>query len=229
MPDWEKLVGEKLAGIKLEPEERREVIAELAAHLEDCHRELLEAGSPDAEGYALAQVDDWKTLRRKIVKAKEGPMMFPRAVLIPGLLCLFLTYSSLTILRHTPTPTRDPSLENAWMAYRTEMQFLLWVISLALAGGLAAWLSRRMQGSVRQRLLAATFPSVCMLGFLGITLLESLIVNPRPMLRMSAEDWSIVLVPWVLVPAMANAAGAWPFLRGNTRETTPRPADAVSA
>lgn len=74
MPDWEDIVGQRLGRMKLAPEERREVIAEVAAHLEDCYGELCDAGSPDPEGYTLAQVPDWKALGRKIRKAKEGPM-----------------------------------------------------------------------------------------------------------------------------------------------------------
>ena len=34
MPDWEALVRQQLAGLSLEAGERREVIAELAGHLE---------------------------------------------------------------------------------------------------------------------------------------------------------------------------------------------------
>ena len=74
MPDWEQIVGQRLGRMKLAPEERHEVVAELAAHLEECYGELCDAGSPDPEGYTLAQVPDWKALGRKIQKAKEGPM-----------------------------------------------------------------------------------------------------------------------------------------------------------
>ncbi|MBI2957079.1 MAG: hypothetical protein HYY26_07200 [Acidobacteria bacterium] len=74
MPDWEEIVGQRLGRMKLAPEERREVIAEVAAHLEECYQELCAAGSPDPEGYTLAQVPDWKALGRKIQRSKEGAM-----------------------------------------------------------------------------------------------------------------------------------------------------------
>jgi hypothetical protein len=35
MRDWKALVEQRLAGLALEPEESAEVIAEVAAHLED--------------------------------------------------------------------------------------------------------------------------------------------------------------------------------------------------
>ena len=40
MPDWEALVSEQFAAISLEPEDRREVIAELAGHLEEAFEQL---------------------------------------------------------------------------------------------------------------------------------------------------------------------------------------------
>jgi len=86
MPDWEELVGRRLGRMKLEPEERREVVAEVAAHLEECYQELCAAGSPDPEGYTLAQVPDWKALRRKIQRSKEGPMNQAVRIVLCGLL-----------------------------------------------------------------------------------------------------------------------------------------------
>src|SRR3970040_2606493 len=74
MHDWEELVGRRLGRMRLDPEERHEVIAEVAAHLEECYHELRAAGSPDSEGYTLAQVPDWKALGRRIQRSKEGVM-----------------------------------------------------------------------------------------------------------------------------------------------------------
>jgi len=85
MPDWEELVGRRLGRMKLEPEERREVVAEVAAHLEECYQELCAAGSPDPEGYTLAQVPDWKALGRKIQRSKEGLMNQTIRIVLCGL------------------------------------------------------------------------------------------------------------------------------------------------
>jgi hypothetical protein len=40
MRDWKALVEERLATLALEPEEKAEVIAEVAAHLEDICEEM---------------------------------------------------------------------------------------------------------------------------------------------------------------------------------------------
>jgi hypothetical protein len=47
MPDWERLVAERLARIELTPEVRSYVVAEIAAHLDECYTELLNARLSD--------------------------------------------------------------------------------------------------------------------------------------------------------------------------------------
>ena len=96
MPDWEALVGEQLAGVSLEPEERREVIAELAGHLEETFEQLRRQGLSEeaAAERALSQVKDWQSLRRKIQKARmKEDVMTDRVkqVWLPGFLTLFLS------------------------------------------------------------------------------------------------------------------------------------------
>ena len=86
MPDWEQIVGQRLGRMKLPPEERCEVVSEVAAHLEECYSELCAAGSPDPVGYTLAQVPDWKALGRKIQRSKEGPMNRMVRIFVCGLL-----------------------------------------------------------------------------------------------------------------------------------------------
>ncbi|MGH9862240.1 MAG: hypothetical protein ACRD35_02335 [Candidatus Acidiferrales bacterium] len=86
MPDWEQVVDKRLGGMKLAPEERGEVVEEVAAHLEECYRELCDVGSPDPEGYTLAQVPDWKALGRRIQKSKEGPMNQIVRIFVCGML-----------------------------------------------------------------------------------------------------------------------------------------------
>lgn len=44
MPDWQELVRQRLAGLALDPAERDEIRAELAAHLEDAYEAMLRDG-----------------------------------------------------------------------------------------------------------------------------------------------------------------------------------------
>jgi hypothetical protein len=73
MGDWKAIVEDRFAELALEPKERTEVIAEIAAHLEDSCEEMLQQGMTDEEavGRALAQAGDWRVLRREILAAKK--------------------------------------------------------------------------------------------------------------------------------------------------------------
>ncbi|PYT69320.1 MAG: hypothetical protein DMG39_18655 [Acidobacteria bacterium] len=72
MPDWQKLVRQRLSGLGLETAEKDEVHAELAAHLEESHEGLVQQGLPEDEAArrTLSLVEDWQELRRRTQKAK---------------------------------------------------------------------------------------------------------------------------------------------------------------
>src|SRR6266446_8064589 len=89
--DWEELVRAKLAGLSIEPREKREVIEELAGHLEESFESLRTNGLPEqaAMQQTLAQVADWQDLRRRIQIARtmKENMMNDRVrqLWLPGL------------------------------------------------------------------------------------------------------------------------------------------------
>jgi predicted permease len=60
MPDWTRDIARELAAVRLRPEREREIIDELAAHLEDRYCEVLGRGSSEAEARAaaLAELND---------------------------------------------------------------------------------------------------------------------------------------------------------------------------
>src|SRR5208282_5270202 len=104
MRDWKALVEERLARLALEPAEKSEVIAEIAAHLENLCEEPLRQGMPEEEAVrrALSQVGNWRNFQRKIIKAKRrGPLMEKRVrqLWIPGFLTLILSMLFLTVLQ----------------------------------------------------------------------------------------------------------------------------------
>src|SRR5271168_4255194 len=96
MRDWNALVEQRLAGLALEPKERTEVIAEVAAHLEDTYEEMRRQGMTEEEavGRALSQEGNWKNLQRKILAAKRREQVMEgrvRQLWIPGFLTLILS------------------------------------------------------------------------------------------------------------------------------------------
>ncbi len=68
MPDWQALVRRQLNGLALEPQERGEVIEELASHLVETFEGLRRQGftEEDAARQCMTEVKDWHDLRRRI-------------------------------------------------------------------------------------------------------------------------------------------------------------------
>jgi hypothetical protein len=97
MRDWKPLVEERLKALNLSPDAKEDVIAELAAHLEDSAATNPEAS--ESEDRALLDIQ-WPRLRRAIERARRKEVTMKRltkvllgsiAILFPaGLVLLFL-------------------------------------------------------------------------------------------------------------------------------------------
>jgi len=74
VPDWEKIVREKLGPLPLRNGRRDEVIEELAQQLESGYEEALAQGvnAQEALGRSLAQFEDWEKLRSELYQSVEG-------------------------------------------------------------------------------------------------------------------------------------------------------------
>ena len=74
MPDWKKIVREKLGTLPLTNGRRDEVIEELAQQLESAYEEALAQGINEQEAMrrSLAQFKDWEKLRNEVFHSVEG-------------------------------------------------------------------------------------------------------------------------------------------------------------
>lgn len=74
MPDWKKIVREKLGTLPLTNGRRDEVIEELAQQLESAYEEALAQGINEQEALrrSLAQFKDWEKLRMDLFQSVEG-------------------------------------------------------------------------------------------------------------------------------------------------------------
>ena len=68
MPDWRRLVRERLPALHVRPEREGEIVAELALQLEQAYADALAGGAGEEEALrrALAQLGDWDKLGRGI-------------------------------------------------------------------------------------------------------------------------------------------------------------------
>jgi hypothetical protein len=164
MPDWQKLVRERLSGLVLDATEKEEVHAELAAHLEESYEGFRKRGllEKEAAHRALEQVSDWQQLLRNIVAAKrrEHPMKKRVPQLwIPGFLMLILSMLSLVMLQRQGFHPR-----NIWSGPNTILFYVPWLVSLPFFGALGTFLASRAGGSRGTALLASVFPVLALTG-----------------------------------------------------------------
>jgi hypothetical protein len=223
MPDWQKLVHERLTQRRSGKEMELEVTEELAHHLEDFYEAGLDRGLTENEAAqrALAEVRNWPRLARNIQFAREGGEMLKQRVQtlwVPGFVAAILTLAvSVTVNRKASTLFAGP--------HRAMLVYASWLLILAGIGAFAACWSRRVGGSIANRAAAALFPVATIFAALG-----SLVTNPElkmvviasvfspgevsisPILPVSANS----VVGGILLPAVALLAGALPFLRGKS-------------
>jgi len=226
MPDWEHLVAERLKHLKLAPEERREVITEIAAHLGECYQALCAAGGPDPEGYTLAQVRDWNVFCRRVRRAKEGRMSFARRVMFPGLAALFLAQVALAVILHSLVALHGPALDGQLRGGDRSpgIFYIPWLLTLPWTGAVGAWLARRAGARPGQRLTAALFPAFFAVVVNTIFGTVALLISPARLLsEFTLANQAPLALYFVILPAITCALGAWPFLAGAPRQTEPAP------
>lgn len=212
MPDWDALVRDKLRSLDLPPKHRQEVIAELAAHLEDLYQEKLGQGisEREAEEEVVNEVS-WPSLAKRIHRAKlkeeimnDGTMNDrTRHFWLPGLVSL----TSAMILLAIPIAI---SMQPRFLGRSPlEMVLLPWLLVLPLCGASGAYLSRRGGGNPRARLVAGLFPTIALLTLGSILVITRLLTFAHP------EWWygSVALAVGIIFPSVFLLIGAAPFLK----------------
>ncbi|MGI8745426.1 MAG: ADOP family duplicated permease [Bryobacteraceae bacterium] len=73
MPDWKRIVRDRIAASRLEGSAEVDLTEELAQHLEDRHRELLSGGASQEEAYrnAISELDDMYPLRAELQRSER--------------------------------------------------------------------------------------------------------------------------------------------------------------
>jgi hypothetical protein len=221
MPDWRKLVGEHLATLAFDPEERDEVIEELAAHFDETFADLRKRGftEEDATSRCLDEVRDWHSLCRnlQIARNKEDNME-PRVTRfwLPGLLGFALTMILEAASYRFDSHPLVLSLDRGTPILRFHIS---WIVALFLVGAIAAYLSRRAGGTLRTALLSSIFPVV---PFAAVYLIAipGLVIGHPIAYGIVAEKILYMALGWVLAPGAALLTGGLSvqrFLSGGSR------------
>lgn len=223
MPDWQKLVEERLGQLKLSPVCEREVVAELAGHLEE-RRAALRQGTSDSEAVALVleEVPDWAALNAEIsaTRREEDCMTeHTKTIVIPGMTMLILA----SILGFLALNLIPPA---TWVAPNAPVVApAIWLGAYCVLGALGAYWSRRVGGNVRARFFSGVFPVALHAVIFGCVFVATVFGYARAdtgesLLNASAR----IIVGFVVIPGVALAVGALPFLRDGKHRTAPLPA-----
>lgn len=217
MPDWQRLVRERLSGCGLPAAQQNEVFVELAAHLED--RFELERASgldePEAFRHALNEVDNWRALARKIHRARRQEVVMnhrTRSLWVPGLVCTLAAMGSRMLLVMAGIGPRVLYAGSKAASAGLEI-YLPWLVMLPAIGALAAYLSQRADGRRPARIVAALFPCLVFVGLfiLGLTV-TILSRHPTPP-RQLFFAFAVAELNWIVIPGAALFLGALPFIR----------------
>jgi cation transport ATPase len=211
MPDWKALVEERLASLVLEPEEKAEVVAEVATHLEELCQGMLRDGITEDEAVrrTLSRVGNWRDLQRKISAAKRREQPMKKRVWqlwVPGLLTLILSMLFLTALYRLGLRARLVSSgPNAILLYTP------WLAGLPFFGALGAYISSRAGGSRANALFVSVFPALALAGAFLLMFPIGLALAGITGRHVDFSAVATVLlkdgIGWILVPGAALLVG----------------------
>jgi len=212
MPDWQEFVRQRLAGLQLDPGEKEEVHAELAAHLEESYELFCKQGLRESEAArrTFEQVSNWHELQRKISNAKRREYPMKKRVQqlwIPGFLTLILSTLLLMTLQEAfgVKPRIIASGPSAILFY------VPWLVSLPFIGALGAYVSSRAGGSRGTVLLASIFPAVALATAFLLMFPIGIIVEWVTRNDLSFKIVAITLlsnwIGWIVAPGAALLVG----------------------
>jgi hypothetical protein len=214
MPDWNRLIFERMGTSTLSREVRDEVVAELATHLEELYQACRAQGANESQAIetALSQAADWQELGREISDAKneeDGMNDRSKQFWLPGLVTL--TASMLWLMLLQRWNWRPETI----LAYGSPplAPYLIWLITQPVFGAAGAYFSCRNGGSRLARLAAGMFPSIAMLGLLIFIALAGFFVERNPFLWKHPAYFALIVFPWAIFPALALSIGVLPFLK----------------
>ena len=214
MPDWSRLISERMGVLALSGAVRDEVVAELATHLEELYQACRARGASESQAVeiALSQATDWQELGREIsdIKDEEAGMNDrSKQLWLPGLVTLTASMVWLMMLQRV-----NWNLGSSWFHESPPlMAYLMWLITQPVFGAAGAYLSRRNGGTLIARLAAGIFPSIALLGLLIFITFTGFFVERNPFLWKHPAFFALVVFPWAILPAISLLIGVVPFVK----------------
>jgi hypothetical protein len=215
MPDWKELVRERMASLALPRESQEDIVAELAAHLEETYEAArarnLSCG--DAVKVAFEEVGGWGSLAKNVCRAKsEEERMNERtkSLWLPAMVNLFAAMGLLMLMQRMGVEPRLVWVDAAEGKFAMVFYYP-WLMVLPLFGAAGAYLARRAQGEVLTVLAAGLSPALTLIGLICLIAPWGLLVDGVSVFRLVLIGTG--LLTWGMLPGAALLVGALPFLR----------------
>jgi hypothetical protein len=213
MPDFRVLVRERLGDLNLCAALQNEIIAELAAHLQETYERLRAKGlcKSGALQRSFNQTEiNWRELSRKIQSAKreEGFMNNrTRRFWLPALVSLAISEGMLLAISVTVA-----THAHLWQLGPAAM-YVPWLLSLPAAGAAGAYLARRAGAGQKTLLAAVLFPAFVGLAFICAGLLIALTTEVPVFAKPQWFYIPLAFLVGVLIQGLALWLGSLLFLR----------------
>ena len=213
MHDWRQIVQERLSGLVIEDGDVAQVYDELADHLEETYRSSLAEGFSEqaAARRALATVDDWQDLRRKIESSRNKETNMSNRVAqfwLPAFVTLMLSMVLLAVIQiFGPDPWVSPMPGGRLRMTPVAVVYTSWLVCLPFIGALGAYLSRRAGARPLAVFSSIVFPVFPYVAFFVIGLPIAIMFDDRVSHNITIPAFFLGLTGWVIFPAAALLAG----------------------
>lgn len=217
MHDWKRIVRGNLASLLLSDREGKEIVAELAEHLEELYEDLRADGFPEPEAFeqCLSQLSEVRLAARDLERARrrEGAMNYRSKTLwLPGLVTLTLASVFLMVLQRFAL--LQPRIY--WVDDGALVLHLPWLMLLPLCGAAGAYLSRRAGGRSLNCLVAGIFPAFVMLGVFCLILPVGVFIEHNRYILQHPLYFGLALLNWTVLPGAGLLLGAVPAWGGRS-------------
>lgn len=221
MPDWNKLVGNRLQPVE-RIENANAIVSELAAHLEETYEAARARGlmHEAAVAFTLQEVRSWRVLAHDIARARSKENFMTNRVRTLWLPAMANLLAAMLLLMTMQRLGVQPHLiwVNAIDGKFALVFYFPWLIALPFFGAAGAYLSRCSQGGIFARLTAALSPALALIALICLIAPWGLLIDGLSIYRSVLIAGG--LLTWGVLPACALLIGALPFLSGNLRSKT---------
>jgi len=207
MRDRYAYVQSHLGSLGVARVKQEEVVAELAAHLEEYYSSLRSTGMAEEDAFlqTCARAGNCKELRRELFLVQREGTMHERLkqIWIPSLVTLLSAWVALALPICAGT---QPVILHPGGA-RSVISYIPWLLGLPLIGAAGGYLSRRANGTEWHAYLVGTFPALAIAATFLLIFPFAFVIDPQVVPDFKLSALAAMNLSWVILPGIALCIG----------------------